>query len=423
MKERVCYAGSMSNQLHQHYSLLLGLSKPWKATDVNLELEQSRVIIRVSYTGSKVECPECGECCKIRDYAPQREWRHLDTMNFETRIQASIPRSHCLQCGVKTASVPWAGRHSRFTLMFEAFAIEVLQAARSLEAGRVLLGLSWDSAQSIMKRAVERGLERRDTCEAERVGIDEKSFLRGHSYITLLNDLDRGRVLDVVEERTEKACRKLIMKALPTVWSRAKVEAVGMDMWPAFRNAANALLEEAEIVYDRYHVSAHLGEAVDRVRRAEHKELLAKGDSSLTGTRYSLLRSESSRTEKHNGILDKLCGKNLKTARAWALKESFQEFWESPHAGFAEGVFKDWYSWAIRCRLKPVVQKAKMIKTHLDGLLSYFRHRITNAVSEGINSKIQSIKASARGFSNFENYRIRILFSCGKLSLSPEITH
>jgi transposase len=324
---------------------------------------------------------------------------------------------------VKTVAVPWAEKSSRFTLMFEAFAIAVLEVARSLEAGRQLLGLSWDSANTIIRRAVERGLAQRDISEVTRVGIDEKSFLRGHNYITLLNDLDGGRVLDVVPERTEKACRELIVKALPTDWSRFKIEAVAMDMWPAFKNAATDLLEEAEIVYDRYHVAQYLGNAVDQVRRAEHKDLMAQGDQSLVGARYSVLRSEATRTEKHQDILDRICGRNLKTSRAWAIKETFQEFWNARNEGFAEGIFKRWYGWATRCQLKPVVKVAKMLKRHLDGLMSYFRHRISNAVSEGLNSKIQSIKSSARGFRNFENYRNRILFCCGKLTLSPKITH
>ena len=413
----------MPNQLHRHYSLLLGLETPWKVTNIDLQLEASKVVIHVEHNGAKESCVECAISCKIKDHAAARQWRHLDTMNFETVIKAQTPRTNCAECGVKTVTVPWAEKHSRFTLMFEAFAIAVLEAARSLEAGRQLLGLSWDGANTIIKRAVERGLAQRDISEVTRVGIDEKSFLRGHNYITLLNDLDGGRVLDVVPERTEKACRELILKALPTDWSRFKIEAVAMDMWPAFRNAATDLLEQAEVVYDRFHVAKYLSEAVDQVRRAEHKDLMAQGDQILVGARYSVLRSEGTRTQKHQDILDRLCGRNLKTSRAWAIKETFQEFWNAWNEGFAEGIFKRWYCWATRCQLKPMVKVAKMLKRHLDGLMSYFRHRISNAVSEGLNSKIQSIKSSARGFRNFENYRNRILFTCGKLALSPKIAH
>ena len=413
----------MQNQLHHHYSLLLGLETPWKVANVDLQIETSRVVIEVEHNGAQERCIECAKSCNIRDHAAVRQWRHLDTMNFETVIKARTPRTNCAECGVKIVAVPWAEKSSRFTLMFEAFAIAVFEAARSLEAGRQLLGLSWDCANTIIKRAVERGLAQRDISEVTRVGIDEKSFLRGHNYITLLNDLEGGRVLDVVPERTEKACRELIVKALPTDWSRFEIKAVAMDMWPAFRNAATDLLEEAEVLYDRYHVAQYLGDAVDQVRRAEHKILMAQGDQILVGARYSVLRSEATRTEKHQDILERICGRNLKTSRAWAIKETFQEFWNARNEGFAEGVFKRWYGWATRCQLKPVVKVAKMLKRHLDGLMSYFRHRISNAVSEGLNSKIQSIKSSARGFRNFENYRNRILFCCGKLTLSPKIAH
>ena len=413
----------MAQSLKEHYSLLLGLKKPWEVSSVNLELEQSRVKIVVNYNKTKVECPKCKKTVSIRDSAPSRSWRHLDTMNFETLIEAKVPRCNCSDCGVKTINVPWAEPHGRFTLLFEAFAIEVLQASKSLDAGRKLLRLSWDSAHTIMERAVQRGLESRDLSEVEYLGIDEKSFLKGHNYLTVLNDLEQGRVLDVVPERTEEACRELISQVLVTPYSRYKIEAVAMDMWPAFTKAVNRLLERADIVFDRFHISQYLNKAVDQVRRSEHKKLLKEGDRSLVGTRYSLTRSAHTRTEKHEATLDDLCGRNLKTSRAWALKESFVHFWESRNAAFAEGIFRDWYQWAVRCQLPPMVKVAKMLKKHLAGLMSYFEHRITNAVSEGLNSKIQSIKASARGFRNFENYRIRILFCCGKLELRPKIAH
>ncbi len=122
-------------------------------------------------------------------------------------------------------------------------------------------------------------------------------------------------------------------------------------------------------------------------------------------------------------MLEKICGRNLKTSRAWAIKETFVSFWQARNRAFGEIVFKEWYDWAIRSQLEPIKKVAKMLKKHLEGLLSYFEYPITNAVSEGLNSKIQSIKASARGFRNFENYRIRILFTCGKLDLAPVLVH
>ena len=412
----------MAHNLHSHYSLLLGLAEPWSVTNVDLDLEASQVVISIKHSKKKLCCPECNQRCSIKDHTKPRGWRHLDTMNFETIIEARVPRTDCPKCGVKTLPVPWAGKHSRFTLMFEAFAVLVLETARTIESARTLLKLSWKCTQGIMKRAVERGLAQRDLSELTRVGIDEKSFGRGHDYISVLNDLDEGRVIDVTRERTEAACDRLIQQSLTTDWSCFKIEAVALDMWPAFINSARKNFDEADLVFDRFHVSKHLGEAVDQVRRAEHKTLQAQGDDSLTGSRYSLLRSSETRTQKHEDILGKLRCKNLKTSRAWAIKESFVEFWEGRNEGFAEGIFRDWYCWATRSQLPPMIKVAKMLKRHLFGLMSDFTHRITNAVSEGLNSKIQSLKSAARGFRSFENYRTSILFFCGKLTLRPKIT-
>jgi transposase len=181
--------------------------------------------------------------------------------------------------------LPWAGKHSRFTLLFEAFAIEVLKASASVKAAAALLDIDWQTAHAIMQRAVERGLQRRTTEGVKHVGIDEKSFGHGHDYVSLMTDLDASRVLEVVEDGQ---------------------------------------------------------------------------------------------------------------------------------------FFADWDGWAVRSRLKPIAAKAKMRKRHLNELLSYFRQPITNATSEGFNSRIQAIKSAARGFRAFDNYRTRILFYCGKLDLVPE---
>ena len=172
-------------------------------------------------------------------------------------------------------------------------------------------------------------------------------------------------------------------------------------------------------MHDRFHVSKYLGEAVDKVRRAEHKQLLAQGDETLTGTRQLWLYNPQNLSPEQAEDFSALKDLHLKVARAWAAKELFSKFWEYQQEGWARRFFKDWFGWVSRSRLKPVIEVARMLKRHLENLLTYLRHRITNAVTEGLNSKIQSIKSAARGFRNFRNYRIRILFFCGKLDLYP----
>lgn len=197
------------NDLNQHYTALLGLDSSWKVESVDLDLPGNQVAIRVAHVGGKILCPECGEACSRHDTAPERTWRHLDTMQFKTEIRAAVPRSKCSQCGVKTIKVPWAGKHSRFTLLFEAVAIKVLQAAANVKKAAELLGLSWAAVHAIIERAVQRGLERRELEGIHHVGIDEKSFGSGQDYISLMTDLLAHRVLEVVEGRTTDACDQL----------------------------------------------------------------------------------------------------------------------------------------------------------------------------------------------------------------------
>jgi len=202
------------SKLTEHYRQLLGLDASWEVSAVSLSLEEKRVEIALVHRGGPVTCPECDSKCSIADHAPERTWRHLDTMQFETTLQARTPRSKCKTCGVKTTTVPWAGKHSRgfdskSPLMFEAFVIEVLQACGNVKSVAGLLDLDWDSVHSMMERAVERGLLCRDLESLQYVGIDEKSFRRGHSYVSILTDLTGHRVLEVVEDRTEEATDKL----------------------------------------------------------------------------------------------------------------------------------------------------------------------------------------------------------------------
>jgi transposase len=201
--------------LSAHYARLLGIDDSWRVESVDLRLEERRVEIRLMHIRLGVSCPECGSSCGLADHADERRWRHLDTMQFTTELVARLPRSRCPEHGVKTVIPPWAGKHSRFTLLFEAFAIEVLQACRNVKAAAAILGLSWDSLQPIMNRAVERGLERREATPIPHLGIDEKSFGRGHDYITVLTDLEGSRFLDVVQDRTQVAAEAVLQTLKP----------------------------------------------------------------------------------------------------------------------------------------------------------------------------------------------------------------
>ena len=405
--------------LSNHYEQMLNLTKPWTVSVVDLDTVNLQLTIRVgTIQGEKLPCPTCGRPCSMEDHREERAWRHLDTMQFETSIVCRTPRISCPEHGILSADVPWAGAYSRFTELFERFAIDVLKAAQSVKAAAGILRLSWDQIHEIRKRAVERGLARRKDETIKHLGIDEKNFLKGHSYVSLITDLDQGRVLDLAPDRDEAGALSLLNSVL-SASQKESVEAVAMDMWPAFMKATTDSLPKATIVHDKYHVATYLGKAVDMVRRKENSRMIKDGMDTLKGTKYLWLTNPDIWSDKDKASFRQLAIDELKVGRAWALKELFKHFWNYRYVGAAETFFRRWYFRATHSRLKPMIDTAKTLKRHLVGILAYLKHRITNAVTEGLNSKIQIIKSNARGFRNFQNYRAAILFHCGKLSLYP----
>lgn len=401
----------------EHYTGLLGVKEPWRVSAVIREAEAERVCVRIEWpAGVAPLCPECGQTGVWHD-SREREWRHLDAMGHEVRLRCAVPRCRCAVHGVKGVRVPWAEPESRHTLHFEAFAVAVMLACRSLTQAADLLRLHWESVQRLIDRAVARGLARRSTAGVCRVGLDEKSFQRGQRYVSLMSDLEGRRVLEVVPGR-DTAQALALWAALPES-QRVKVEAAAMDMGANFVAATREAAPQAAIVHDRFHVSQHLNKAVDKTRREEARRLEAKGDQTLKRTRWLWLHGTV--PQEHQASFAELLEMNLKTAKAWCYKEQMTEFWSQPNAAAGERFFTQWYRTVMRSKLEPLKKVARTLKTHLVHLLTYFQHPITNALTEGFNSKIQAIKADARGFRRFENYRARILFFCGKLNLAPSL--
>ena len=408
----------MSISVHEHYRRLLLLPEPWEVTKVEDDLVGQSVTVWLRWPdGAKVPCPVCGKPMPIYDRMPERSWRHLSVMQYRLELRCAVPRCDCEQDGVKTMSVPWAEPGSRFTLHFESFAVAVIAACRSLSQAAELLGLHWDSVQRIIEQAVSRGLARRNLDGITRVGLDEKSFLRGQSYVSLMTDLAGRRELDVVPGRDTASGLKLWASLSKEQVSG--VEAVAMDMGASFIAATHQAAPNADIVHDRFHVSKPLNEAVDHTRRDEAAELAGEGDDTLKRTRFLWLHGTVPDDRKQH--FESLLESNLRTAKAWAYKEQMVEFWHQPDADAGNAFFQQWYRSVMSSRLPRVKKVAKTLKAHLGGLLTYFKHRISNALTEGFNSKIQALKADARGFRKFENYRTRILFFCGRLDLAPHL--
>jgi transposase len=399
------------------YQQLLGLSNQWEISEIKIEIEKLRVDICVKWSSEKAMCPKCKQESIIYDHQNERQWRHLDTMQFQTILHSRLPRVECREHGVQVIEAGWTEKYSRFTLLFERFVINVLQACSNQTKAKDMLGLSWDEVHRIQERAVERGLSRRKQEVMRYIGVDEKSFLQGHQYVTLVYDLEGSRVLDVAEDRTQESLSGMLKEMSQE--QKDGVKAVAMDMWEAYENAVKSELPQAEIVHDKFHIIGHLSNGVDKVRKSEHKSLLNEKVDTLKGTKYLWLKNPENWNEQQQKLFNDLRGKELKVGRAWALKEMFSRFWQYIYQKPARAFFKKWYWWATHSRLKPMSDVAKMIKRRFENIITYLKHHITNAVAEGLNSKIQQIKSAARGFRNFNNYRTAILFFCGKLDLYP----
>jgi len=406
-------------ELYRH---VLGLEEPWRVERVQLDIRGEQVDIwAVHGEGMRWPCPECGVLLPVYDHAPERVWRHLDTCQFKTFLHARIPRVECPTHGVKQTRVSWAEQRARFTALFERLAIMVLKETNIEGAGKILR-ISWDEAWHILERAVARGRMRKRRRTVKTMGVDEKSVGKGHNYLTLIYDLD-GATVEHIEDGRRKESLDGYFRLL-TLGQRAKIEAIATDIWDPYLASIREHVPEAaeKLVFDRYHLMTHMVKAVDSVRKQEHREMKEEGNDILTGTKYLWLYSRENLPARKRGMFSALRKTRLRTARAWALKEDLRALWAYRSLPWAMKHFEAWYRWAIRSRLKPVKTVARMFRKYLVNILTFLKHRITNAVSEGLNSTIQTIKKMAYGFRNRDHFKIAILFHCGGLNLFP-VTH
>jgi len=402
----------------EFYKQVLGVIAPWEVVNVDTNIEQDRVDIYIEWPKGQVGiCPECNKKTKIHDRREERLWRHLDTCQLKTFIHCQIPRVKCSTHKVKTMEVPWASDMSHFTKLFEKLAIDFLLASRNKSKIANLLRISWDELNHIMNKAVKRGLEKRNHDLMKFIGMDEKSFLKGHNYVTVMSDIENKRIIDVAEGRKTETVDSLWNNLSDS--QKNAVEAVSIDFWQAFISGVRTHVPNADIVHDKFHIAKYLNEAVDKVRREENKRLNIEGDRTLVSTKYLWLKGKANFTKKNKEFFRKINIELLAVGRAWQRKELFRNFWGYKYKKPAQDFFNRWYFSATHSNLKPIIDVAKMLKRHFEEIITYIKHRITNAFAEGINSQIQHVKSTARGFRNFNNYRTSILFYFGKLELYP----
>lgn len=403
------------------YEQILGIQSPWSVKSVTLKKEEGSIEVEAVCAETTWGCPECGQRMHVHAW-DRRRWRHLDSCQYKTILVADVPRVKCDTHGTQMVKVPWAEPGSRFTAWFERLAIDVLKECSTVAACDILR-ITWDQADGIKQRAINRGLARRQSVPVKRLCVDEKAVGWGHQYVTVVScaDGDKTRVLAIEDDRHENSLNRF-WRTL-TQEQREAVEAVSMDLWEAYRNSTIRYIPRAieKIVYDNFHLARYLNRAVDEVRRAEHEVKQGDTVSPLKGTRQLWLYGLENVPRKWAARFRELRALATQTARAWKVKELFRSFWSCPDPDDATEFFRKWYRDAMASRLDPIKKVARMFKKHWGNIVTYFRHHLSNAHAEGINSRIQHLIQTACGYRNRDRFKRDVLFHLGGLDLHPSL--
>jgi len=393
--------------------LALALMPPWLVTRSDFDPARRRLDILIDFPkGSRFVCPSCDAAdCPAYD-TEEMTWRHLNFFQHEAYLHARVPRVQCKACGVRRVAVPWAREGSGFTLLFEAL-IMAMVPAMPIRAVARLLGEHDTRLWRVIHHYVELARARADFSAVTRVACDETAARRGHDYITLFVDLDRARVLFATEGKDANTVAAFAADLAAHRGDPRAVTEVCIDMSPAFIKGTAESLPNAAITFDKFHAVKIINDAVDRVRRAEQR---AHGQ--LSGTRYIWLRNPTSLSDKQRATLESLTTRTLKTARAYQIRLTFQECYDQPDRAVAAAFLKKWYFWATHSRLAPMIEAARTVKRHWDGILRWFDSKIANGLIEGINSLVQAAKAKARGYRSTRNLKAIVYLLAGKLDLA-----
>jgi transposase len=400
----------------QFYNLLLELTDEWQVKDVSTDYKVNEVYITIDYICKDAESPIDFERYSIYDYGPSRKCRHLDTMNYKTYIVCRLPRVKDKSGKVSTIKTPWASKHERHTYLFEESVIDLLQVSKNQTKTASFMNCTFRVVNRIMHISVERGLLRRDTSQVNfhHISIDEKSFRKGHSYVSVLSHPTSGTIIDVAEGRTKKSVRKLLDNSL-TEYQQQNVRTISLDMWKAYITVSKEKLPKAELVHDRFHLVSYLNNAIDKVRKRE-----VKTNEELKNSRYALLKNQVNLTEKQRIKFEAIKLANYEVSKAWQVKENFKDLFNiETNKVNAIMLFIRWVQTSIHKQIKEVTKVVEMFDNHFSGVVNALVSTFNNAMAERLNGKIQEIKTIGRGYRTFKNFRSAILFFNGGLSLYP----
>ena len=371
---------------------------------------------------SRARCCRCDRSGATYDHQPERRFDFVPLWGLLVFLLYAPRRVDCRDCGVHVEAMPWARGKSSMTAVYMSFLATWARRLSWTETARVFAS-TWDNVRRAVEWVVEYGLDHRDLNGIGAIGVDEVQYRKGHKYLTLVYQIDAGcrRLLWITETRTKKA-----FKGFFTWLGKARSAALRVvcsDMWKPYLNVIQRHAGQALNVLDKFHIVAHLNKAVDETRRQDATELRRQGnDVTLKHTRWCLLKRTANLTTKQAGRLRALLRLNLRTARAYILKEHFNHFWTYISPTWAGKFLDQWCEMVLRSGIAPMKAKARMLRSHRDLILNYFRARkeYSSAVVEGFNTKVKLVIRKAFGYRKAETIKVALLHALGRL---PEPQH
>src|ERR1700757_1117506 len=365
------------------FTAALGLGQQWRVVECRFEGEPKRLELRLEHVrGEHFECPQCGTLCEVHD-SIERRWRHMNFFQYRCELVAKVPRTWCRTDGVHQVQVPWAREGSGFTLLMEALMM-LLSAEMPINAMADLLDEHDTRLWRVLMHYVEQAHAKSDWSTVRRIAVDETSARRGHRYVTNVVDAENSSLLLMVEGRSAEALGAFAKALGEQGGDSSQIEAIAMDMSPAYVKGATEHLPYARIVFDKFHVMVLAGKALDEVRR----ELQREG-TDLKGSMWSLRGNTWNLSEDRQAQRKNLCRQYTKLGRAMSLRETLQAIYASSERQVAEAELHWWCGWAPRTPLSPLRDLAKTIRQHWAGILAYFDPRLTSAAIEAVNGVIR----------------------------------
>lgn len=371
-------------------------------------------------------CSRCGKAGPGYDHMPNhRQFEFIPLWNIPVYFHYTMRRVDCEDCGVRVERVPWAEGKSPVTKPFALFLARWAKRLSWKETAKSFC-TTWDTVFRSVKQIVEYGLKHRQLDGITAIGVDEIQYGKGHQYLTLVYQINAGirRLLFVGKERKAKTLLRFFRDFGKERCE--KLEFVCSDMWKAYIKVIKKKAPDALHILDRFHIVQNLGKAIDKVRAAEVKRLAAEGydEEVLKHTKYCFLKKEGNLTEKQKTKLTDVLQYDLKSVRAYLLKESFQLFWNYNSPYWAEWYLNKWCARAMRSRLEPIKDFVRTLRRHQPLIMNWFKaqKQYSSGIVEGLNRKINLVTRKSYGFRNYEVLKLALFLTMGELP-EPEFTH